>query len=465
MHTVLVGINYKTTQVDNREKISFSTAKLEEALPMLASYPAISECVILSTCNRVEIYAVSENVDTAFKSIISFISDFHKVSKDTLVPFVYQKRCGAAVNHLFNVISSLDSMIVGEYEILGQVKTAYEKAQSLNVTKEFMNKLFQMALVVGKKVRTDTAIGKGSISVGSVAVNLIKEIFPSDPQLNVMLVGAGTVAELTAANLIDKVKCNITVTNRSKHKAFEFAEKYNADVVDFELKDQCYARQDVIIFSTAAEEYILRNEELSMLNLKQGEKLVLIDLSVPRNIDPVLGDQEGIYLNSIDDLEMIVDTSMDERNKEVLSAKDIIKEHEMKFFDWYNKQSIVPVMREIKREFNGMQSQLFETYSKELNGLTDTQREVIGKMMESYSDKIIKTIMMNLKEVTDPATLHHVGDVLKKTFNITMGHPHGNMSGHPHGNMKDMPHGHPHVQGIENPHEKTEHPHFHHHDK
>lgn len=450
MHTLLVGINYKTTQVDDREKISFSTIKLETALPLLASYPAINECVILSTCNRVEIYASSENVDVAFRSIISFLSDFHKLPKEAFVPFIYQKRCGAAVNHLFNVISSLDSMIVGEYEILGQVKTAYEKAQCMNVTKEFMNKLFQMAIVVGKKVRTDTAIGKGSISVGSVAVNLIKEIFPEDNQLNVMLVGAGVVAELTAANLVNKVKCNITVTNRSKHKAFEFAEKYNADVVDFELKDQCYARQDVIIFSTGAEEYILRNEELSLLNFKHGEKLVLIDLSVPRNIDPLLGEHEGIYLNSIDDLELIVDSSMDERTKEVLSAQEIIKEHEVKFYDWYNKQSIVPVMREIKREFNGMQTQLFETYGKELNGLTDTQREVIGKMMESYSDKIIKTIMMNLKEVTDPATLHHVGEVLMKTFNITMGHPHGHA--HAHGHPQEATHPHPHSHPHHNIH-------------
>lgn len=453
MHTVLVGINYKTTQVDNREKISFSTAKLETALPLLASYPAINECVILSTCNRVEIYAVSENVDIAFKSIISFLGDFHKLPKDAFVPYVYQKRCGDAVNHLFSVISSLDSMIVGEYEILGQVKTAYEKAQCLNVTKEFINKLFQMAILVGKKVRTDTAIGKGAISVGSVAVNLIKEIFPEDPQLNVMLVGAGAVAELTAANLVNKVKCNLTVTNRSKNKAFEFAEKFNADVVDFELKDQCYTRQDVIIFSTAAEEYILRNEEVSLLNLKHGEKLVLIDLSVPRNVDPLLGDYEGIYLNSIDDLEMIVDTSMDERSKEVIRAQEIIKEHEGKFFDWYNKQSIVPVMREIKREFHGMKTQLFETYHKELTGLSDEQRDVIGKMMESYSDKIIKTIMMNLKEVTDPSTLHHVGEVLKKTFNINMGNPHEH--GHPHGIINDHPHGHPHAQG---------HPHAHPHD-
>ncbi len=443
MHTVLVGINYKTTQVDNREKISFSPAKLDIALPLLLTYPAISECVILSTCNRVEIYCISENVDVAFKSIISFLSEFHKLPKNAFVPFIYQKRCGDAVNHLFNVICSLDSMIVGEYEILGQVKTAYEKAQCMNVTKEFMNKLFQMAIVVGKKVRTDTAIGKGAISVGSVAVNLIKEIFPEDTQLNVMLVGAGAVADLTAANLVNKVKCNLTVTNRSKNKAFEFAEKFNADVVDFDLKDQSYARQDVIIFSTASEEYILKNEELSLLNLKQGEKLILIDLSVPRNIDPLLGEHEGIFLNSIDDLEMIVDTSMDERTKEAIRAQEIIKEHETKFYDWYNKQAIVPVMREIKREFNGMQIQLFETYGKELVGLTETQREVIGKMMESYSDKIIKTIMMNLKEVTDPATLHHVGEVLMKTFHINIEHMHAHAHGNPHEQNNTNPH-HPH---------------------
>lgn len=443
MHTVLVGINYKTTHVDSREKMYFSSAKLEIALPLIVTYPAINECVILSTCNRIEIYAVTENVELAYKSIISFLSEFHKQPKSTFVPHLYYKRCGAAVNHLFNVISSLDSMIVGEYEILGQVKSAYEIAQCANVTKEFSNKLFQMATVVGKKVRTDTAIGKGSISVGSVAVNLVKEIFPEDTMLNVMLVGAGAVAELTAANLVGKVKCNITITNRSKNKSIEFAEKFDATSVDYEEKDKHYAKQDVIIFSTGAEEYVLKHEEIGLLNFKKGERLVLVDLSVPRNIDPAIGHHEGIYLNTIDDLEKIVDTSMDERSKEVKKAEEIIKEHETKFYDWYNKQAIVPVMREIKREFNSMQVQLFETYGKELNGLTELQRDVIGKMMDSYSDKIIKTIMMNLKEVTDPATLHNVGDMLKKTFNIQMGekmHPH---SDH-HSHHPDHPHHHSH---------------------
>lgn len=453
MHTVLVGINYKTTHVDSREKMYFPPAKLETALPLLTTYPAINECVIVSTCNRIEVYAVTENVELAYKSIINFLSEFHKQPKNTFVPHLYYKRCGAAVNHLFNVVSSLDSMIVGEYEILGQVKTAYEIAQCANVTKEFSNKLFQMATVVGKKVRTDTAIGKGSISVGSVAVNLVKEIFPEDTKLNVMLVGAGAVAELTAANLVGKVRCDITITNRSKNKATEFAEKFNATMVDFEEKEKHYAKQDVIIFSTGAEEYVLKHEEIELLNFKKGERLVLVDLSVPRNIDPAIGHHEGIYLNTIDDLEKIVDTSMDERSKEVTKAEEIIKEHETKFYDWYNKQAIVPVMREIKKEFTGMQAQLFETYSKELNGLTELQRKVIGKMMESYSDKIIKTIMLNLKEVTDPATLHNVGDMLKKTFNIQMGekmhhhsdqHPHHHEHSDHHSEHPDHPHHHPH---------------------
>jgi glutamyl-tRNA reductase len=461
MHTVLVGINYKTSQVDGREKLYFSSSKLDIALPVLLSYPEINECVILSTCNRIEIYAVSNNTDIALNSIISFLSDFHKIPQENFIPHIYKKKCGEAVKHLFEVASSINSMIIGEYEILGQVKTAYEKAQSLNCTKEFINRLFQMATVVGKRVRTETGIGKGAISVGSVAVNLIKEIYPNDKKLNVMLVGAGEVSTLVATNLTNKIDCNITVTNRSNNKADEFAQKFNANFVNYEVRDEHYAEQDVIIFSTGSQDYIIKNDDLNKLNVTNGKKVVLIDLSVPRNIDPALGKNENVFLRTVDDLEKIIDSSREERLREIIKAEVIIKEIESKFFEWYNMQSIVPVMRGIKGEFNAIKDRLVETYSTQLSGLTEPQKDIIKNMMDSYSDTLIKTIMLNLKEVTDPTHLHHLGDALKKTFNVNINehsaHPHNTQNPHnPHN-----PH-HPHdTEKTQNPHVPN--PHLHHH--
>lgn len=446
MHTLLVGLNFKTTQVENREKMYLSAEKLEIALPLLNSYQYISECVILSTCNRIEIYAASENPEEAYKSIIKFLSDFNNLPIENFINLIYKKRCDDAVKHLFDVASSLNSMILGEYEILGQVKDAYEKAKDLNTTKEFFNKLFQMAIVVGKRVRTETEIGKGSISVGSVAVNLIKEIFPSDNKLNVMLVGAGAVSELVAVNLTNKVDCNITVTNRTNNKANEFAKKFNFDFVNYELKNQFYKNQDIIIFSTSAQNYIITDNDSDALNLTNNRKVVLIDLSVPRNIDPELKKQKNVYLKTIDDLELIIDSSREERLREIIKAEIIIKEVQEKFTEWFNMQSIIPVMRGIKGEFNSIKERLIETYSTQLSSLTGEQKEVIKNIMDSYSDTLIKTIMLNLKEVTDPAHLYHLGDALKRTFKVHI----NDHSNNPHEKMT-------------NPHENMKNPHLHHH--
>ncbi|OFX54735.1 MAG: glutamyl-tRNA reductase [Bacteroidetes bacterium GWA2_30_7] len=483
MHTVVVGLNYKTTQVDNREKIYFSSEKLESALKSLSNYSSIKECVILSTCNRVEIYAIGDDVDIAFESVTNFISDFHNIPVSSFKPFLYRFNCEEAVTHLFRVASSLDSMIVGEYEILGQVKCAYEAAQEHNTTKEYLNRLFQMAIQVGKRVRTETAIGKGSISVGSVATNLIKDVFPEERTINIMLIGAGAVADLTATNLKQKIDCNITITNRSKQKTDEFAEKFNAKVVDYEDRKSLYYQQDVIIASTGAQDYVVKKEDFVSIG-DTMKKMFFVDLSVPRNIDPGITELENpFFVFTIDDLESMVITNLDERANEIKSAEKIIAETEQKYFEWYGKQSIVPVMREIKKDFESMQNGIFDCYRKDLGTLSEQQQVIVKKMMEVYGDKIIKTIMLNLKEVTDAKDLHHVGDVLKKTFNINVmekmsgnGHPHGMMGGHPHGIPKGHPpihpngiqEGHPHSHSNGHPHsnvdcsEPINHPHHHH---
>lgn len=469
MHTIVVGLNYKTTQVDNREKVYFSASQLNSALNSLINYPSISECVILSTCNRVEIYAIAEEVETAFESITNFISDFHKIPVSAFQPFLYKFNCEEAVTHLFRVASSLDSMIVGEYEILGQVKSAYEAAQEHNTTKEYLNRLFQMAIQVGKRVRTETAIGKGSISVGSVATNLVKDVFPEDRKINIMLIGAGAVADLTATNLKQKLDCNITITNRSKQKAEEFAEKFNAKVIDYEDRNCLYYHQDVIIASTGANDYVIKKEDFISIG-DTLKKMFFVDLSVPRNIDPKISELENpFFVFTIDDLESMVITNLDERATEIKSAEVIISETEQKYYEWYGKQSIVPVMREIKKDFLSMQNGIFDCYRKDLGTLSEQQQEIVKKMMEVYGDKIIKTIMLNLKEVTDAKDLHHVGDILKKTFNINVmekmagnGHPHSMMGGHPHGMPKGHPPIHPHAMPEGHPHTMPKgHPHVH----
>ena len=401
MHFIVVGLNHKTAPVEIREKLYFSEDEIPQALNLLNSYPTIKGCVILSTCNRVEIYASAEIIESGFEQIAQFISTYKNIPIEALAPILYQKNCQQAVTHLFKVSSSIDSMVIGEYQIQGQVRDAYTLANNSGATNGIINKLFQTAISAGKRVRTETEIGKGSVSVATLAIELIKQIFQHTQEFNVLLVGAGKMSSLTASNLQQFKTCKITVTNRSNGRALELAAKHRGQVIEFEQRYTGVSNADIIIVSTSSDCYTITADGVKPFAVGQPEKTkIFIDLSIPRNIDPAINEFENCLVYSIDDINNLKDLNINKRSLEISKAEDIINEVSEEYYDWYYKQFIIPTMREIKGDLTILKQRTIASYKNEFGAMESSQQELIDRMLDSYSDKLIKVIMKNIKNLS-----------------------------------------------------------------
>ena len=430
MNTILIGLNHKTAHISIREKIHFPTDKIPQALKSLMKFSQINSCVILSTCNRTEIYAAVENIEIGYNDIIMFISKYHNINQKDFISHIYKKCYGDAVVHLFKVVSSLDSMVIGEYQIQGQVRDAYNIAKENNCTQSLLNKLFQTAIQVGKKIRSQTNIGQGKVSVSSVAVDMVKKIFPNsyDPPapdsvgirragLKILLIGAGKISELTAANLKHYGNCNILVSNRSKDKAEELAAKFNANVISFNNRYDAIIKSDVVIVSTNANKYVVKEDIFKKkFNRTNKRKIFFIDLSVPRNIDPAINNIQNVISYSIDDLQNHINCNFQKRTDEIQNVEKIVTELSEDYFDWHAKQTIIPVMKEIREEFDDLSLQILNSYKSDLNAMTESQKKIMNEILQNYSEKLIKTIMKNLKKIINVSELAGIARTLKESF-------------------------------------------------
>lgn len=421
MHTIIVGLNHKTAHVSIREKFHFSENKIERALKNLSEFPEIKGCVILSTCNRVEIYGAVEDTEKGYNDIITFISKFQNIKDKDLIPYIYKKADKDAVMHLFNVVASLDSMVVGEYQIQGQVRDAYDIAEKNDCTQPMLNKLFQTAIQIGKRIRSSTGIGDGAVSVASTAVDMVREIFGNGNRFNVLLIGAGKISELTAANLRQSMNCKITVSNRAKSKALELAGKFDCDTIEFEDRYKAIIKNEVVIVSTGADDYVINKDILtkSFNNAKKTETF-FIDLSVPRNIEPEINDISNVTLFSIDDLKERIDINIKKRANQIENVKKIISEVSKDYFIWYATQTIVPVMKVIKNEFDNLGLRTLMSYRSLMDSMTQEQRDLVHEMLKNHTAKIIRIIMKNLRRGTKSADYTKIAENLKNTFNINI---------------------------------------------
>ena len=419
MHFVVVGLNHKTAPVEIREKLYFSEEEIPQALNTLNTYPAIKGCVILSTCNRIEIYASADIIEDGFKQIADFISAFKNINNEILAPILYKKNCQQAVTHLLKVSSSIDSMVVGEYQIQGQVRDAYTLANESGATNGIINKLFQTAISVGKRVRSETEIGKGSISVATLAIELIKQVIENEHDFSVLLVGAGKMSNLAANNLQQFKSCKLSITNRSYEKAVALADKHLGTPISYENRHLAAADTDIIIVSTSSDCYTINaNAIKSAIESNPEKSRIFIDLSIPRNVDPAINDFENCLVYSIDDINNLKDLNINKRSLEISKAEEIIHEVSGEYYDWYYKQFIIPTMREIKGDLNILKQRTIATYKNEFGSMESSQQELIDKMLDSYSDKLIKVIMKNIKNSTTNEDLVTIIQNLRKTFTI-----------------------------------------------
>ena len=419
VNLILVGVNHKTTPVEIREKLAFTKGKIEESVNHLFNFPDIIEHTILSTCNRVEIYARANSQDSAIKSIKQFICDFHQLSLVELEDHFYSYSNKEAVEHLFRVSSSLDSMILGEAQILGQVKEAYSLARDLRSTGLVLNQLFEKAFSIAKKVREETGIAERSVSISSAAVELAQKIFDDLENHTVMLVGTGEMAELAAKHLISYGVKTIYVTSRTYERAANLARTLNGSALDFEAFKNELHRADIVITSTSAPNFIIKKEIVEKaIHERKNKPIFFIDIAVPRDIEPDVNDLENVYLYDIDDLQVVVSANIKEREKEAKNAMNFISQEVTKFNNWVGALDAVPTIVEIRKKAENIRKQEIEKTLKKISHLSEGEKQLLRQMSSSMINKILHKPTIKLKQKTQSEDGHVYLKAIRHLFHL-----------------------------------------------
>ncbi|MDZ4168073.1 MAG: glutamyl-tRNA reductase [Coriobacteriia bacterium] len=400
MHLTLVGLSHKTAPVEIREKLTFPANRQEDALARLTASDAVSEAVIISTCNRTEIYAVTSDGFDGPASIIDFAAEYHDLDRHELVRYLYISEGEAVVKHLFRVVASLDSMVLGEAQILGQVKEAYDHAFSAASTGRIFNKLFRQSFEVGKRVRTETDIGENAVSISYAAVELAKRVFENLQGRCVMILGAGKMSELTAKNLVGAGVTRTLVANRTYERAVELADRFDGEAIPYENLFDRMREADIVISSTAATEFVITREQLVAVAHRRRDPLFLIDIALPRDIDPACGDVSDVFLYNIDDLNGVVSSNLDERMREAERAEIIIDEEMRAFETWLDSMAVVPTVAAIRAKAETIRAEELEKAVKRLGGLSEKELRTVEMMSQAIVSKMLHGPTERLKRVS-----------------------------------------------------------------
>lgn len=417
MKVFVAGLNHNTADIEVREKVAFDGSRLEEGLIRLKKIPEVEEAVILSTCNRVELYANVGDTSKASESIKTFLSEFHNIDRALLDKAIYIYDDVNAVRHIFRVASSLDSMVIGEPQILGQLKKAFEIALDKKATGILLNKLMKKAISVAKRIRRETRIAENAVSISFAAVELAKKIFTDLSEKVFMLLGAGEMAELAARHLMSNGVKEVIVANRSYGRACELAKEFNGRPVKLGDFLQEIVHSDIVICSTGATNYILLKDQMQKVMKERKQRPVfLIDISVPRNIDPKINDLDNVYLYNIDDLQGIVDANMFERQKEAAKAEKIIEEEIEPFLKWQSSLDSVPTIVALREKAEEIKREEMEKLMNRFPGLDERQRKAIEYMATAIINKLIHPPTVALKE--DPEDRDLMIAIIKRLYGI-----------------------------------------------
>lgn len=420
MKLIVFGINHNTAPVELREKFAVPEKKLEETLRLLdEKSPDLPEKVILSTCNRMEVYARASNVEKSVDSLKNFFCGYHEVDRETLDKCSYVLTLEEAVEHLFKVAASLDSMIVGEPQILGQVKGAYTAARQLRSTGMVLNRLFEQSFTVAKRVRTETGVAENAVSVSFAAVELAKKIFGDLSGKTTLLIGAGEMIELAAKHLLSQGVETVLVANRTYERAVELATEFNGEAVRFDGLHDELKRCDIVISSTGAPHFVVRKGLAEkVIAERYNRPMFFIDIAVPRDIEPSVNDIDNCYLYDIDDLKTVVEANMAERDKEARRAEDIIRKEVSQFFVWLDHLEVAPTIARLKERAESVRRNEMDRTFKRLNGLSEADRETLDKMTRAMMNKFIHAPIVNLKKTAETDEGHKYLDALRHLFDI-----------------------------------------------
>lgn len=419
MHILVVGVNYRTAPVEIREKLSFQAAQLEEAMTTLQAQKSVLENVIVSTCNRTEIYAVVDQLHTGRYYIKKFMADWFQLEVGEISPYLSIFEQEGAVEHLFRVTCGLDSMVIGETQILGQIRDSFLQAQEVKTTGTIFNELFKQVVTLAKRAHSETAIGGNAMSVSYAAVELGKKIFGELNDCHVLILGAGKMGELALQNLYGSGARKVTVMNRTFEKAEMMAQKYMGHAKPLSELQCALLNVDILISSTGASNYVITKDMMSRVEkMRCGRPLFMVDIAVPRDVDPTIDELENVFLYDIDDLQGVVEANRVERLKEAEKIQIMIEEEIVMFKTWMNTLGVVPLISQLREKAMIIQSETMQSIERKIPTLTDRERKVINKHTKSIINQLLKDPILIAKELAVEEEAEEKLALFAKIFNL-----------------------------------------------
>jgi len=415
MQLALVGLSHKTAPVEIRERLAFSNDALRSALTSLVDRRRVNEAMILSTCNRVEV--VAESPDD--RLIRDFICEFHQISHDSVSSHLYSYRNVDAIRHVFRVTASLDSMVIGEPQILGQVKEAFRIAMDAGTVGMHLSALMNRAFAVAKKVRSETGISQSAVSVSYAAVELARKIFGDLSGKTVMIIGASKMGELAAKHLRRAGASSVLVTNRTFERAVELAKVFEGAAVPFEHFTDHMTGADIVITSTGAPHFIIgRNLAEQVIHRRKNKPIFFIDIAVPRDIDPAVNQIDNAFLYDIDDLQQVIDANLKERFKEAMRAEQIVDDEVEAFCLKMQTRDVVPTIVQLRESLEKVRRDEIERNRRHLKDLSPDQQAAVDQITKSIVNKILHPPIEQLKQMAHDPQGADLADLIRKIFNV-----------------------------------------------
>lgn len=396
MTLALIGVNHKTAPIALREKVAIGRDQLPDALRALAATPGVTECMIVSTCNRVELIATVEGADVPLSG---FLANYFGIETKIVGPHLYEYRDKEAVTHLFRMAASLDSMVVGEPQILGQVKEAFAVARTTGTVAGQLDYLLQGAFAAAKRARSETGIGSNSVSIASVAVEMARKIFGSLQGRTVFLVGAGKMSELAARHLVQQGAGTILVSNRTQERARRMADEFNGRVIPFEQLHDAASEADIVISSTGSPVPIFRREHgQAFLHRRKNRPMFFIDIAVPRDVDPKMNNLDGIFVYDIDDLQQVAASHMEERSRQAVDAETLIAAEVERFHQRQRTVNVAPAIVALQRRAEEIRMNEIQRMHARLGTLSPEQLAAVEALTRGLVNKFLHPPMQALKQ-------------------------------------------------------------------
>ena len=419
MNLLLLGVSHKTAPVELRERLDFSSGNVGEAVEALVAGTAAAESVVVSTCNRSEVYVVTEDPQQTQREVIEFLAQYHGVPCETFTPHLFSFDDIAAAGHLFRVAAGLDSLVVGEPQILGQVKDAYQAAADRHCAGPVLSKLFTWSFNVGKRVRTETALGEGAVSVSFAAVALARKIFGRLTGRRVLVIGAGEISTLTARHLRDHGVGQIVITSRTAATAEALAEAVAGRAVPWSGMPAALAAADIVITATGSQRPILTRTQIEAVTGRhRTEPLFIIDVAVPRDVDPAVADIEQVFLYNVDDLQSIVQENMSRRGAEIARAEAIVAEEVARFAAWRRSRGIVPTIVALRDRFHTIRLAELRRLEGKLAGMPPDAQARVDEVTRLIIEKLLLEPTEQLKGLPDEETQVAYTEAVNRLFRL-----------------------------------------------